>query len=299
VTGPRWTTVGWLFLVAVLVGTWWSWRSSGEELADALRQVSAARVTLAGALVVCGVLMTAAVWQVSLRAFQVVVSPLESIPSFFVAQLGKYIPGSVWSFAAQGALGARQGLPVRVSAAAAVLFLGVHVASGLLFVGILGWWTALPTWVVLPALVTGLAGLAPVVHRNLGRRVGGRACDWTIGRSVRGVLLMAPAWVCYSLGLLALAPDPSAGLGLLLGCAFMVAFSVGVAVPIAPAGIGARDGALLVLITPVMGAGPAAAIVVTGRLIHTCADFLLAGVSWWLMRTLGAPGRANTEYDAD
>lgn len=297
-TGRRWTLVRWTFLVAVVAGAWWSWRASGEELSDALADVSAGRVVVSGVFVVAGLVLTSAVWLVSLGSFDAMPGPHGgAVPSFFVAQLGKYIPGSVWSFAAQGMMGAARGLPARATAAAAILFLGVHVSSGLTAVGLVGWWTTLPRPVVGVALVVGVAGLTPAVYRALGTRLAGAQCDWSIGHSVRGALVMCPAWCCYTISLTALAPSADASAALGLGCAFALAFAVGVAFPIAPAGLGARDGALIVLITPVIGAGPAGAVAVLSRLLHTLADFLLAGLSWCMMRASSRPQASDQRRD--
>lgn len=288
-TGRRWAFVRWTFLVAVVVGAWWSWRSLGDELVEALEDVSVGRVAVGGVLVVVGLLLTAGVWMVSLASFGAMTGSRTAVPSFFIAQLGKYIPGSVWSFAAQGVLGASHGLPARVPATAAVLFLGAHVASGLTAVGLMGWWTMLPRPVVGFALVIGIAGLTPAVYRALGSRLAARRCDWSLRHSVRCVLIMGAVWCCYALSLTALVPSVGASAAIGLGCSFALAFAVGVAVPIAPAGLGARDGALIVLITPVLGVGPAGAVAILSRLLHTLADFLLGGVGWCMMRASNGP----------
>ncbi|CUR60138.1 conserved membrane hypothetical protein [metagenome] len=296
-TGPVWNVLRWAFLVAVVAGAWWSWRDSGDELTRALGQIGPGQVGLAAALVLAGLVITGAVWRVALGAFGTRGPIREVVPPFFVAQLGKYIPGSVWSFAAQGALGARRGLPPRVPTAAAVLFLGAHVASGLLLAGILGWWTDLPAWVVALSLLVGVIGLLPAVHRLVGRRVAGTTCEWGAWQSVVGALLMTPVWSCYALALAALTPDLDASLLLTLGCGFAVAHAVGVAVPIAPAGLGARDGVLVLLLAPALGTGPAGMVALTARLLHTVADFLLAGASWLVMRASDARQPSGQSID--
>lgn len=287
-TGPVWNLLRWVFLVAVIAGAWWSWRRSGDELVDALGQVRPGLVALAAALVLSGLVLTGAVWRVALGAFGVDGPARETVPPFFVAQLGKYVPGSVWSFAAQSAIGARRGLPPRVPAAAAVLFLGAHVASGLLLAGVLGWWTELPPWLVAVCLPIGAIGLLPVVHRRVGTSVAGRRCDWGPMQSVVSLLLMVPVWVCYALALASLAPALEPSSVLTVGCAFAVAHAAGVALPVAPAGLGARDGVLLVLLAPLLGAGLTGIVVLLARLLHTLADFAVAGASGLVMRSSAA-----------
>lgn len=298
-TGRRWTALRWVFVVAVVAGIWWSWRSSGGEVARALEDVSVWRVVAGGVLVVCGLLLTGLVWVQALGSVSTAPRPRDALPPFFVAQLGKYIPGSVWSFTAQGVLGAAQGLPARVPATAALLFLGVHVASGLLLVGVLGWWTELPRLLVAASLLAGVVGLAPAGYRFLGSRLSGRTCRWTVSRSAAGGLLMVPVWTCYALALTVLVPAPDAALALGLGCSFALAFAIGVAVPIAPAGLGARDGVLALLVAPLVGTGPATAIVLLGRLVHTVADLALGAIGWWLLHRSGsapASGRGREPH---
>ena len=70
--------------------------------------VTASQLVTSGSLVLVGLLMTGAVWWIAMGAFGVPARPRQLVPQFFVAQLGKYIPGSVWAFAAQAAMGARQ-----------------------------------------------------------------------------------------------------------------------------------------------------------------------------------------------
>jgi hypothetical protein len=105
---------------------------------------------------------------------------------------------------------------------------------------------------------------------------------------------MLPVWGSYTAALVAVTPQPTWTLTLTLGCSFAVAFAAGVAVPIAPAGFGARDGLLLVLIAPALGLSVAGAVVVLARLFHTVADFAVAAVSWAVLRTSGGKQPSET-----
>ena len=51
---------------------------------------------------------------------------------FYLAQIGKYLPGAVWPFVAQMELGKALGVPRQRSAVAGLLFVGLHCATGLL-----------------------------------------------------------------------------------------------------------------------------------------------------------------------
>lgn len=242
---------------------------------------------VAEALVIAGLIGTGWVWRTALGAYGVDVPAPSLIPPFFIAQLGKYIPGSVWSFAAQGAAGARQGLSPRTSAAAAVLFLVVHMASGLVVVGVLGWASQLDTWLVALSLAAGLVGLVPSAYGRLGSRLAAQSCSWSIRRSAWGLALMVPVWLCYSLALVLLVPSPDLTMALTLGSSFAIAHAAGILVPFAPAGLGAREGVLALLLTPVLGVGSAAAVALVARLLHSLADFTVAGLAWLYMWASG------------
>lgn len=289
-TGWRWNLLRGAFLAAVIGGAWWSWRDSGDEALRAFQEIEATRLVGAALLVVLGLLVTGFVWFSAWASYGHQVAAVDVVPLFFVSQLGKYIPGSVWSFAAQAAMGRRHGLPPRASASSSVLFLGVHVASGLLLVGVLGWGSAVPLWLVVTALMGGLVGLAPPTYRLLGARLAGQQCDWTLSRSLVGVALMVPVWVCYSLALVLLVPGVELEQVLALGCAFALAHGAGVAIPLAPAGLGAREVVLIALTTSVIGTGAATMVALVIRLLHALADFAVAAGAWVLTKSLLTQG---------
>lgn len=285
-TGRAWNAARAAFLLAVVVGAWWSWREAGAQVAGALRAMDTASLALAQVLVVVGLAGTGWVWLTALTVFEAETAS-RAIPPFFVAQLGKYIPGSVWSFAAQGAVGLRRGLPPRTSAAAAVLFLLLHTASGLVVAGLLGW-TFLGTWVAALSLAVGVVGLLPATYGFLGRRLAGRPCAWSWRHSLLGITMMVPVWSAYGLALLCIVPRKDLTAAVTLGTAFAVAHAVGVMVPIAPAGVGAREGVLALLLAPMFGVASAAAVALVARVLHSVADFLVAGVAWLFMSSSDA-----------
>ena len=59
---------------------------------------------------------------------------------FFVAQLGKYLPGSVWPYVAQARMGRAHDVPASRSAAAGGLFVLLHCATGALVAAIAFRW---------------------------------------------------------------------------------------------------------------------------------------------------------------
>jgi len=200
-----------------------------------------------------------------------------------VGQLGKYIPGSIWSFGAQATLAGRQGIPGRAAVAASGLFLLAHLATGFLLAGLLAVVTPLPA-VVAVATVPGLVGLAPALHRWAGSRLAGRPCTWSWRTSATVLVPMLVAWTAYGLALHLLVDEPGWRNVATMVAAFALAHAAGVLVPIAPAGLGAREAVLVALLQPVLGTGPAAVVAIMGRLLHTVADFVVAGLAWVVSR---------------
>jgi uncharacterized membrane protein YbhN (UPF0104 family) len=256
-------------------------------------------LTLAGALVavLAGLAATMQIWRVLLSALG---SPLPVRTAgriFFLGQLGKYIPGSMWPVLVQMELAQAARVPRSRTATAAVLTLVTSLCAGLL--AALATLPFLPTkattefrWAFLavPAL---LAMLHPkVVNAAVGRllRLTGRpplerplsaravvtAMAWALGS---WVLLGAQVW------LLAIRLGVPAGSALLLSVGgFAFAWSAGFLVVIAPAGAGVRDALLVTILTSVLSSGAATAVGLVSRVLMTVGDLVLAGVAAWFAR---------------
>lgn len=237
-----------------------------------------------------GVAATAAATYCSMLAWRAVLADLGSPLAlrdaervFFLGQLGKYLPGGGgWAVAAQMELGRTCGVPAARSARAALSVLvasltaaGAVAAVTLPFVAELADYR----WVlVLPAL--GLVLLHPRVLRLSPRG------------AARAVALSALQWLAYGVGVWAVASDlPGApgGLLALTTGAYALAWSAGFLVLVAPAGAGVREGALVLLLTPAYGSGPALGIALLARLLATLGD--LAGAARVAVVTRGTRGQ--------
>ena len=119
----------------------------------------------------------------------------EGSATFFVGQLGKYVPGSVWSLGAQATLARRQSVPARVTVAAGLVFLGYHLATGValgagaVLLGVLdpGW----PAWVSGLLVLGAVVGLAPSLVRALSRRLAGQPLRLSLLDTAGHLALMA------------------------------------------------------------------------------------------------------------
>lgn len=310
-----------LFLVAAVGFGWWGLRGYHDQILVAVGRADPARVLLAAVVVTLGLLVTGVVWRVVLAGFGHDVPRRPAASIFFVGQLGKYIPGSVWSLGAQADMARAYRVPGRTTVAVGLVFLFVHVVSALPVATLLARWdgpggvvdqplrlsgplsegmTELPAWVAPAACALAVLLVSPAVLAFVGRLLAGRERPLRLGWRQSGVLmaLMAGTWVLYGVGVLLVVPpgdvQSAGGAAALLSpvtAAFAAAHLVGVLVVLAPAGAGARELALIGLLAPLLGVPTATAAALLTRVVHTVADFLVAGLAWGAARRHGASPR--------
>ena len=283
-----------VFLAAVLTFAWLGLRGRWDEVGDALSETSPAGAVAGLLLVLAGLSVTGLVWRRLMACLGAPMPVVDGNATFFVGQLGKYIPGSVWSIGAQARLAARYRVPARTTVAAGLLFLGYHVATAVvlgalaLLLGTLD--SPWPWWVSLLGLVGAGAGLLPFVVRRAAGRVSGVEPRLGARETVVVLALMAVVWAAYAASLVLLAPGVPWDDLVALGAAFAGAYAVGVVVVVAPAGVGAREGVFVLLLTPVTGVAGATALALLARVVHTVADGLLAAVWSLAARTSDRTG---------
>jgi hypothetical protein len=269
-----------------------------NEIRPLLHNLSVVGVAAAMAAVMASVFAIFLCWQAVLSDLGSRLPLLSGMRVFFLGQLGKYVPGSVWPLLAQMELGRDYKVPRRTSGAALVIFMLLHLGIGLLIAAL-----ALPLlghdalrrygWALVVLPIAAVVLYPPVLNRILatGLRLARRE-PMPKPLSPRGVL-RAVAWSLVSwllaglhIWILARMLDVHGGSTLLARSigAFAIAWSVGFLVVIAPAGGGARDAALIVLLSTGIGAARATVIAVVSRLLLTLGDLGWGGVG-------GAVGR--------
>lgn len=289
---PRRRLVSLAVTAAVLLGGGWLVARQGDDLTTAVTALSPTRVVAAGALAVIGTVLIEQVWWSLLRGLGAQVPAGAAAGMFFVTQLGKYLPGSVWPTLGQMAFGARWGVPRRVMLAAGLLLIAAVTATGAAVGGLLlpwsspaglarYWWLLLllvPLAVVLhPKALPWLldralarAGREPTMarlsRRGLAHALGWCLATWVVLGAHVGVLLAAydapgPAGVAAAIG----------GIGL--------AWAAGIAFVPAPAGAGVRDAVLVLTLLPFVDSAAALTIALTSRVLLLLADVGLAGVA--------------------
>jgi hypothetical protein len=160
-------------LVAFLLALALAPRTQWGEVAPLLGRTSPLALAAALAAVLAGIFATFLCWRAVLSGLAVELPMPAAMRVFFLGQLGKYLPGSLWPAVAQMELGRDYRVAERTSGAAVVVFLLLIVATGLALTAALApllgpdavhvyWWLV----AVLPLAL--LVTVPPVLNRLLG-----------------------------------------------------------------------------------------------------------------------------------
>jgi glycosyltransferase 2 family protein len=283
-----------LVVAAVVLAVARNW----EEVSADLARMDAGTIVLAAALGCIAPVLTVLAWR---RILADLGSPIHLAPAggiFFVGQLGKYLPGSVWAIVAQAEMGARLHIPRRRSAVVGLLTVGLAAICGFI-VGLpslpllfsreatssTGWAVLLvvPLLVVVlwPRLLNwGIAlGLRLLRREPLEHQLSGRAVLFT-------VVCFCLSWASTGVSVYVLArtfADPgfdNARLLLATVSGFALAASISMFTVVLPAGVGLREGLLVLLLGPIISVPAATAVVVVARFLTVLADVLFALLGW-------------------
>lgn len=201
-----------------------------------------------------------------------------------LSNLGKYIPGKIWTITGMVYLVGREGVPAKpalISAAlhqAFTLIPGAVFATSVLGMGI---WGELSPAVVVAAMAVGILLLYPPVFRkvmNAGLRLFGREpIEFELGfaRALGLFWLYVLAWVLYGASFWCM----NRGIGLPdapfwpVSAAYCAAYIAGFLAIFAPGGLGVREGILAVILAPYLPAGLATAVAVVSRFWMTIVEF--------------------------
>lgn len=290
--GPRWWTVRGLLLVA-FAGLGYALVDQWDEVADSIQSLTVLGLAASALVTVLAVGTTVLSWRAVLAGLGARLPLRAAVRIFFVGQVGKYIPGSVWPVLAQMELASDYGVSRPKSASASLVVLALAVPCGgataavtLPFVSadVLGtyWWAlaAVPVFAVLlyPAVLTRLLAFGfrvlkrPPLDEPLTLRSVTAGAGW---------LLVSFVFYGLATWLLARDLDPDVGgarLVLLSVGAYALAWTAGFLVIFLPAGAVVREVVLALALSPALAAGPAGLLAVVARLLATVADLVWAGV---------------------
>ncbi len=210
---------------------------------------------------------------------------------WFLASLGKYVPGKVWAVAGAAVLAQRAGVDPAVAVAGALVLQVLALASGAAVVALTAreaFQAAGQGAVPIAALVIilSIAGVAVLTAQPLLDRIGRLLPrSWPRLRAIPPAMVAAAfvantlAWTGYGVALLLLArgllPDVNLSLPQAVGV-FTCSYLVGFIALFAPGGLGPRESVFLLMLAGDIGLKPAAALALASRLLLTGTEVLPA-----------------------
>lgn len=234
------------------------------------------------------------VWGGVLRGFRHDPVPLPRLGRiWFLSSLTRYIPGKIWQFVSAAQLAQAAGLSGAVLLTSLVVYMGFNLLSaavvaaltlplgtygfGRASVAVVDGFAIASVVLVHPWVLNALLRLVPrVLHRE--------TLVWT-GRWLDGLFLLSLAvvsWILYgaafTLFVTSLVEVPWVMLLPLAGVAAL-SFLVGYFVFVAPAGLGAREAVMTLLLAPYAPAGVAALVAVAARLWTVAGELLGAAAA--------------------
>ena len=275
------------------------------QVASALARIRWYSISLSIAAAIAGSVCMMLAWRAVLADLGSPLSAPVAGRINFIAQLGKYVPGAVWAFAAQVELGHDYQVPRRRSFASVVVSLAVTVSAGLGLALVTlpaasphiarhYWWALAPLPLVIAALCPPVLGalldrLLAVLHRApLERRPSllglAKAVAWNLA-----------GWLMLGLQVWSLLPGIAGLHGrTLLLCigGYALAFSAGLLLVILPGGIGARDLILIAALATLLPYSSASAIAIMTRVGTTISDLALGAVGIALGRAVRSTATA-------
>ncbi len=280
-----------LLLLAALALAVLSVAGSWSDVRDGFGQLSPGPVAAAGAAVLASLGCSLLSWRATVEGLGTSVPVRQAARIYFVGQLGKYLPGSVWPVLAQMELGAAHGLsrPVIGTSSLLAMAVAVPVALALGLLALPALLTAdassyLWLFAVLPLAVAVLCPpvLNPLLQRVL-RVLRRPALPVRLdGRSVlRVALLSAASQVLLGLQAWVLARDLGAEgpvLPLAVGAWALANVAGLLALPV-PAGAGVREAVLVVALAPVLPVGQALLLALVSRVLLTGGDLVVAAAA--------------------
>jgi len=249
-------------------------------------------------LIVSSVLVVFASYAVLIEAWRRVVLSmgeqlafLVAVRIWFLASLGKYVPGKVWAIAGAAVLAQRAGVDPAVAVAGALVLQVLALASGAAVVAL----TARDAFqslgqgaepIAAAVLLVCLAGVAALTSQPwLDRIARLLPASWPALRAIPPGMVAAAftanvvAWLGYGFALLLLARGllPDLGLSLLqLVGVFTCSYLAGFLALFAPGGLGPRESVFLLMLAGDIGLKPAAALALASRLLLTGTEVLPA-----------------------
>jgi uncharacterized membrane protein YbhN (UPF0104 family) len=264
-----------LFLGRALVRHWGEFRAIDLRL-----ELRPGWLALSTVAVLATYVLQVASWRTVLRGWGQPLALTSAARIWCLANLGRYVPGKVWSVAGLVVLAQRAGVATWAATAStvAVQALGVGTAVALVAAAAPGAVSPLRLGVAAAAALGMLGVLAwPAAVRRLASVIPAAAAWHPLPPSsaLRGAALTLAGWVTYGLAFWLLSRGVGVAPGLELRAAagvFALGYILGLAALFAPGGVLVREAAFVALLTPLVGSGSALALTLASRVQLTLTE---------------------------
>ena len=255
------------FLLVAVGLSVWAVAARWDEVVLDLEKIGWLRVLVCVPATAAGLVCGMLAWRSVLGGLGSPLPRRDAARIYFIGQLGKYVPGSVWPVLAQMELGRDHDVPRRRSAGALLVAVVVSLTTGLIVAAL-----TVPfvsgdrhpaLWWLLAAVPLLVVPLVPRVLMALLRRV--------------PVLDLGGLHLFVLVGAF-----PSGGVGPLLIASiggYPLAWAAGMIAFVLPAGAGARDVTVVLALSAVVPTSAAIAAAVVSRAVTTVCDLALAAVA--------------------
>jgi glycosyltransferase 2 family protein len=281
---------GFLVLVAVLLGI--TLASEAGTLWHEARRLSVPFVLLAFALSIGGLFFNLMVWREIIADLGSRLSVAEAWRIFFIGNVSKYVPGSIWPVLVQAELGADRGIPRSRSAVSVLISYTVMTCSGAVVAAITlplatagsvaqYFWIlfVVPVGIVMlsPPVLNRLLGLVlrvsrqPALEKGISYRGLGRTMGWALAAWATNGLMI------YVL-MRQLAGDRQGTLLVSVG-AYSLSWTVGFLAIFAPAGLGVREAVMIAVLHSQATATIALTVALVQRALSVVADAVTGGAA--------------------
>jgi len=278
-----------LFLAAIV-----ALAGGGRELASYDLHVHPPLAVAAFAMLVCASAWASVVWTFMARRFGARLGWRNGVKVYTTSNLGKYLPGKVGHVVARVYLAQERGVPLAIGTTAAAVDIVLYVGAAMVF-GVLSLPLLFPAYgqaataVGILCILAGLGLLHPrVLNRILGtlaRRLPGGArfhleCGYGTILALFAAYLVLIALTTLGMFLAFSALQPLSWLSITqLGASYGVSYMAGLVFPLAPNGVGVREGVMATLLSGMMPIAVAGAASLLFRVLQVGAEaavFLLS-----------------------
>lgn len=256
-------------------------------------------ILLSAGIVLATYALLIVAWRVVITGWNERLSYRHAVGVWTLSNLGRYLPGKVWSVAGLAVLAQRAGVAGWAAVGAAVAMQALAIGSGVAVTA-----ASAPGTISVggAALGLGIAAATLIVLANprAVRAIGRVARRETlrslpVGTVVAAGLVTTVSWIAYGAAFWCLARGVlEEGTALSMATAtgvFAAGYVVGLLALFAPGGVGVREAVFVALLTPSVGSGGAIVLSLASRILLTLAEAGAAGIGLLVGRDLLTAGR--------